>query len=58
MLFLLVQSCFGPNRLTGAEIGIGFGAVAIGIVPIVYYWTRGTRKFRNPGSKLVAAQPL
>ena len=58
MLFLLVQSCFGPNRLTGAEIGIGFGAVAIGIIPIAYYWARGTRWFENPGSKLVADKPL
>jgi amino acid transporter len=58
MLFLLVQSCFGPNRLTGAELGIGFGAVAIGIIPIAYYWARGTSWFKDPGSKLVADKPL
>jgi len=58
MLFLLVQSCFGPNRLTGAQIGIGIGAVAIGIVPIAYYWARGTRWFRDPGSKLVAEEAI
>jgi amino acid transporter len=58
MLFLLVQSCFGPNRLTGAQIGIGLGAVAIGIVPMAYYWTRGTRWFRDPGSKLLAEDPI
>lgn len=58
MLFLLVQCCFGPNRLTGAELGIGFGAVAIGLVPMAYYWTKGTRWFREPGPKLVAEEAI
>ncbi len=57
MLFLLVQSCFGPNRLSGAEIGIGLGAVAIGIIPMAYYWARGTRWFRDPGPQLLADEP-
>ena len=58
MLFLLIQSCFGPDRLTGAEIAIGVGAVAIGIIPIFYYWVRGTRWFRDPGPKLLADDPI
>lgn len=58
MVFLLVQSCFGPNKLTTAQITIGMGAVAIGIIPIAYYWARGTRWFRDPGSKLLADRPL
>jgi amino acid transporter len=58
MLFLLVQSCFGPNRLTGAQIGIGLGAVLIGLVPMAYYWARGTRWFRDPGSKLLAEEAI
>jgi amino acid transporter len=58
MVFLLVQSCFGPNRLTNEELIIGFGAVAIGIIPIVYYSIRGTRWFKDPGTKLVAENPL
>jgi amino acid transporter len=58
MLFLLVQCCFGPNRLTGAEIGIGFGAVAIGIIPMAYYWIAGSRWFRQPGPRLLAEEPV
>lgn len=55
MIFLLVQSCFGANRLTGAELGIGFGAVAVGIIPMAYYWATGSAWFRNPGPRLDAA---
>src|SRR5262249_6899339 len=58
MLFLLIQSCFGPNKLTGAELGIGFGAVAIGIIPVVYYWIGGNAWLRTPGSKLLADKPI
>jgi amino acid transporter len=54
MLFLLLQCCFGPNRLNGAELGIGFGAILIGIVPMAYYWSTGTAWFRDPGPKLLA----
>jgi amino acid transporter len=54
MLFLLVQSCFGPARLTGAELAIGFGAVAIGIIPMAYYWATGSAWFRDPGPRLDA----
>jgi len=55
MLFLLVQSCFGPNRLTNAELGIGFGAVLLGLIPMAYYWATGSAWFRDPGPRLDAA---
>ena len=58
MVFLLNQSCFGPHRLTGEEIAIGVGAVAVGTIPGVSYWIRGTRWFRDPGDKLVAREPI
>jgi amino acid transporter len=54
MIFLLVQSCFGPNRLTGEEMAIGFGAVALGLIPMAYYWLNGSPWFRNPGPRLDA----
>ncbi|WP_017935420.1 APC family permease [Nocardioides sp. Iso805N] len=54
MIFLLIQSCFGPNRLTGAEMAIGFGAVALGLIPMAYYWISGSPWFRNPGPRLDA----
>jgi amino acid transporter len=56
MVFLLVQSCFGPNRLTGAQLAIGFGAVAVGLIPMAYYWLTGSPWFRNPGPRLDASQ--
>ncbi|NUR06134.1 MAG: hypothetical protein HOQ45_03895 [Nocardioidaceae bacterium] len=57
-VFLLNQSCFGPHRLTGEEIAIGVGAVAVGTIPGVSYWIRGTRWLRDPGDKLVAREPI
>ncbi len=41
MLYIFVESLIGGS-LTGAEIGIGMGAVAIGIIPIVYYAAKGS----------------
>jgi amino acid transporter len=55
MIFLLVQSCFGPNRLTGEELAIGFGAVALGLIPMLYYWAAGSRWFSDPGPRLDAS---
>jgi amino acid transporter len=58
MVFLLVQSLFGPDRLSNSQIAIGFGAVAIGIIPVVYYWLKGTPWFRDPEPKLLAEEPI
>lgn len=58
MVFLLVQSCFGPNRLTGEELTIGFGAVLIGLAPMAYYWSTGSVWFRDPGPRLDAGAPV
>ena len=45
MLYIFIESLIGGS-LTGPEIGIGMGAVAIGIIPIVYYAAKGSAYLR------------
>lgn len=45
MLFVFIESLVSGS-LTGAEIGIGMGAVAIGIIPIAYYAAKGSAYLR------------
>src|SRR3954462_10283826 len=45
MFWILVESIPGLGAL---ELWVGLGALALGLIPLVWYWTRGSAYFRTP----------
>lgn len=52
MTFLFVESCM---NLTTAQLVIGLGAVAVGVIPLAWYWAAGSDYYTNPAPRLDAA---
>lgn len=52
MCFLFVEACM---NLPLVEIGIGLGAVALGVIPMAYYWITGSDYYRTGAVRLDAA---
>jgi amino acid transporter len=52
MVFIFVEAL---PTLTARQIGIGLGAVAIGLLPMVWYWVKGSEYYTNPPARLDAA---
>ncbi|WP_051970837.1 APC family permease [Kitasatospora azatica] len=53
MAFLFVENC---RSLPGAQLGIGLGALAIGLLPMGWYWAKGSAYYRR-GPGLDASEP-
>lgn len=45
MFWILVQSL---GALSGVSIGIGFGTMIVGLIPMAIYWAKGSSYFRQP----------
>ncbi|MEY9877176.1 amino acid transporter [Streptacidiphilus sp. MAP12-33] len=52
MGFLFIENCM---NLSGEVIAIGLGALALGIIPLAFYWAKGSEFYTNPGARLDAA---
>jgi hypothetical protein len=51
MGFLFVENCM---NLPFAQIAIGLGALAIGLIPMAYYWANGSDYYRAGAVRLDA----
>lgn len=54
MAFLFVENCL---NLPGRQLWIGLGALAIGIIPMAWYWAKGSAYYRSSPERLDAAEP-
>ncbi|WP_344445341.1 APC family permease [Kitasatospora nipponensis] len=53
MGFLFVENCM---TLPGAQLGIGLGALAIGVIPLAWYWAKGSAYYRSAPGLLDASE--
>lgn len=44
LLWVFVESI---QNVSGTVTGVGFGALALGLIPMIYYWARGSEYFRR-----------
>ncbi|WP_370146811.1 APC family permease [Streptacidiphilus sp. EB129] len=51
MAFLFVENCM---NLPGVQIAIGLGALALGIIPMTWYWIKGSEYYRTGTQRLDA----
>jgi amino acid transporter len=55
MAFLFVENC---RTLPGAQLGIGLGALALGVLPMGWYWAKGSAYYRRgPGLDASESEP-